>query len=386
MTVELQNPNATASLSNISFTDNMPAGMILADPVNANVGTCGGTITGSPGDASFEFSGGYLDPSDSCTLSVQVGMTVDGNLINTIFVGDVTSFEGAVNSNREDETLTNAVGAFILKSFSPNPIQVGQELVLSIEIFNTSSSTDLTGMGTVDNLPSGVTIADDGGTTNPILENTCSGSLTTGVHVSGPYIGRSYVDLVNGDIPSNSSCIMRIRVTSGTAGAYENIITQRCDAAFGPRSAEDTLYVTAFSLGNRVWDDNGAGSGTANDGIRNGSEPGISGLDVYLYRIPTMTAPLTGLLMTSTTTDADGYYRFDDLAGDTYIVEVEIPTGYISSGVNGGDPDTDVDNDNNGVDLTNPGYIRSDPVTLDPPTPSRPMTMTRQPTRKPGKA
>ena len=62
-------------------------------------------------------------------------MTVDGNLTNTIFAGDVTSFEGAVNANQEDETLTNAVGAYILKSFSPNPIQVGQESVLSIRNF-----------------------------------------------------------------------------------------------------------------------------------------------------------------------------------------------------------------------------------------------------------
>ncbi len=54
MTVELENPNSTASLSEISFTDTMPVGMILANPVNANVGTCGGTITGNPGDGSFD--------------------------------------------------------------------------------------------------------------------------------------------------------------------------------------------------------------------------------------------------------------------------------------------------------------------------------------------
>ena len=355
MTIVLENPNATASLSQISFTDTMPVGMILADPVNANVGTCGGTITGDPGDGSFTFSGGSLPASSSCTLSLQVGMTVDGNLTNSIFEGDVTSFEGAVNANQEDETLTNAVGAYILKSFSPNPIQVGQESVLSIQIFNTSTSTDLTGMGTIDNLPSGVTIADDGGTTNPILENTCGGTLTTGVHSSGPYVGRSYVNLVGGEVNLSSSCIMRIRVTSDTAGAYENIITSDdvTPSEVDPDNAYDTLYVTSFSLGNRVWDDNGAGSGTANDGIRNGSEPGLSSLDVNLYLDANNDGTPDGAAIATTATDADGYYRFDDLAGDTYIVEVEIPSGYQSSGVNGGDPDSDVDNDNNGVDLTN---------------------------------
>ncbi len=77
---------------------------------------------------------------------------------------------------------------------------------------------------------------------------------------------------------------MRVRVTSNSAGEYENIITTSdVTPPLDPEHAKDTLYVTSFSLGNRVWDDNGAGSGTANDGIRNGSEPGISGLDVNLY-------------------------------------------------------------------------------------------------------
>ena len=124
MTIELRNPSSAASLSQITFTDNMPTGMILAAPVNFNTGTCGGTLTGIPGGQSFSFSGGSLPPLGSCTLSLHVTMTVTGNLVNTIDVGDVTSFENAFNTNREDETLTNAVGAFILKSFSPNPFRL----------------------------------------------------------------------------------------------------------------------------------------------------------------------------------------------------------------------------------------------------------------------
>ncbi|MBI9050869.1 MAG: DUF11 domain-containing protein [Anaerolineaceae bacterium] len=368
MTIELQNPSSAATLSQIAFTDNMPPGMILATPTGFNTGTCGGILTGSPGDASFSFSDGSLPASGTCTLSIQVSMTVTGNLTNTINIGDVTSFEGAVNSNQEDETLTNAVLAYIVKSFSPNPILVGEESVLSIQIFNTSTSTDLTGMGANDNLPAGVTIADDGGTTDPILENTCgtSSTLTTGIHSTGPYSGRSYIELVNGTIPQSDSCLMRIRVTSNTVGAYDNIITtDDVTPPIDPDDAEDTLYVTSFSLGNRVWEDNGAGGGTANDGIRNGSEPGMSGLDVNLYEDANDDGTPDGVAIGTTTTDGDGYYRFDSLAANTYIVEVEIPGGYISSAINGGDPDSDTDNDNNGVNLINPGYIRSNPVTLE---------------------
>ncbi len=119
---------------------------------------------------------------------------------------------------------------------------------------------------------------------------------------------------------------MRIRVTSNTAGSYDNIITDGdVTPPLDPDYAFDTLYVTSFSLGNRVWDDNGAGSGIANDGIRSGSEPGISGLDVNLYLDANNDGTPDGAAIDTTTTDVDGYYRFDDLAGDTYIVEVEIP-------------------------------------------------------------
>ncbi len=42
--------------------------------------------------------------------------------------------------------------------------------------------------------------------------------------------------------------------------------------------ASDTLVVYGFSLGNRIWEDNGAGTaGIANNGIMDGSEPGLSG-------------------------------------------------------------------------------------------------------------
>ena len=362
MTIELRNPSSAASLSQITFTDNMPAGMILAAPVNFNTGTCGGTLTGIPGDQSFSFSGGSLPPLGSCTLSLNVTMTVTGNLVNTIDVGDVTSFEGAFNTNREDETLTNAVGAFILKSFSPNPIQVGDYSILTIQIFNTSSNTDLTGMGANDNLPSGVTIAGPAGfdPDPPAVTNTCGGTLTANE-------GETTIQLVNATINSNSSCTIEIPVTAATAGTYNNIIaTDDVTPPIDPENAHDTLIVTSFSLGNRVWEDNGAGGGTANDGIRNGSEPGINGLEVNLYQDSDNNGTPDGAAIATITTDADGYYRFDGLSADTYIVEVEIPNGYSSSAVNGGDPDTNIDNDNNGIDLSNPGFIRSQPLTLEP--------------------
>ena len=124
MTIQLINTGNIA-LTDITFTDNMPSGMILATPVNFNVGTCGGTLSGTPGNNSFSFSGGNLSALGSCTLTLSVTMTVNGNLTNTIPAGAVTTANGVINVDPARASLTNLPGASVSKFFSPNPIVAG---------------------------------------------------------------------------------------------------------------------------------------------------------------------------------------------------------------------------------------------------------------------
>ena len=79
----------------------------------------------------------------------------------------------------------------------------------------------------------------------------------------------------------------------------------------------------AFSLGNRVFADNGAGGGTANDGIQNGTEPGISGVVVKLFAADGSGNP-TGSVLATQTTDSNGYYRFDGLTSGKYVAVVDV--------------------------------------------------------------
>ncbi|MBK8389772.1 MAG: hypothetical protein IPL23_11065, partial [Saprospiraceae bacterium] len=46
----------------------------------------------------------------------------------------------------------------------------------------------------------------------------------------------------------------------------------------------DAGLVGTAALGDRVWLDNGDGGGTANDGLQNGTEPGVVGVTVNLYK------------------------------------------------------------------------------------------------------
>ncbi|MFZ4816477.1 MAG: SdrD B-like domain-containing protein, partial [Phototrophicaceae bacterium] len=105
-------------------------------------------------------------------------------------------------------------------------------------------------------------------------------------------------------------------------------------------TADFGFYQPPMSLGNRVWRDYN------NNGIQDAGEPGISGVSVELYYdensdgIPdnggglgatanaavtaatnaTLTAP--GTVVATTSTDADGYYRFDNLRPGRYVVRV----------------------------------------------------------------
>ena len=92
LTFNLSNPNVSASLSGVGFTDALPAGQIVATP-NGLTGSCGnGTITASAGSGSVALSGATLGANSSCSFSVTVTGTASGTQKNT--TGAVTSNEG----------------------------------------------------------------------------------------------------------------------------------------------------------------------------------------------------------------------------------------------------------------------------------------------------
>lgn len=98
---------------------------------------------------------------------------------------------------------------------------------------------------------------------------------------------------------------------------------------------------TTLALGNRVWYD------ANNNGI-NDNENGIPNVTVNLYKDDNNDNVADGAAIASLLTDADGFYLFENLGPGNYIVGVIIPAGYVSSAVNGGDPDNDINLDDNG--------------------------------------
>jgi hypothetical protein len=113
------------------------------------------------------------------------------------------------------------------------------------------------------------------------------------------------------------------------------------------------------SVGNLVWED------TNNSGLVDTGEPGLPNIPVRLYTA-------SGALVATTTTDANGNYRFVDLVPGSYYVEVDVPAGYTTSTGDeplrpyepAPDPDNDIDNDDNGSATAITTTLQSLPVTL----------------------
>ncbi|MBV7328001.1 hypothetical protein KFU94_07020 [Chloroflexi bacterium TSY] len=132
-----------------------------------------------------------------------------------------------------------------------------------------------------------------------------------------------------------------------------------------------------FSLGNRVWLDHGNLSSSTNaavphgfnDGIHDELEAGIPGVTLILYLSGT-TSPLM-----TTTTDVKGEYLFDDLVAGEYRVEIPAqnfqPDGvlfnHLSSSIVEPDPNTDGDQNNNGLAVGDPAStgVHSGPIRLE---------------------
>jgi LPXTG-site transpeptidase (sortase) family protein len=267
-------------------------------------------------------------------------MNVNGNLTNLIPAGAVTTANGVRSTQPTEASLTNLPGASVTKSFNPNAILAGGYSTLTITIQNTSN-IPIVGMALTDylpgTLPAGLEVA---GASAPLPVNNCGGTLLAP-------IGSQTISLKDGSLDGNSNCTISVSVTSNVPDTYVNTIPiggLTATAGGSPVSnnnpASDTLTVTSagdYSLGNRVWFD------TDNNGVINGAEVGVSGVRVELYRDDGGTAGAydgTDSFVSFMTTDANGYYRFDQLPAGDYVVLLP-PDNFRNVGAGdtvGGDP------------------------------------------------
>ena len=153
-------------------------------------------------------------------------------------------------------------------------------------------------------------------------------------------------------------------VLSGTPAATGNFsfVIRSTDAAACTGTRAYSLIVhPLLTLGNLVWND------VDNDGLKDVSEPGVSGVPVELLN-PGADNAIGGsgsnadTVLASTTTGGSGDYSFTSLAPGSYYVRITPPFTLPLASITIVTADNGVDNDNNGTQIAAPGGYIASPV------------------------
>lgn len=255
VTISNNQPGAIA-LSNVTLSDSLPPNVFVYSVPGASFsgsGCTGGTITAVPGANSFALTGASIAVNAVCDFRVRVTSSFDGNHINTIPIGTLTSKENVSNSNEVSATLTVQRNVNISKSFSPRVIVAGGQSLLTLRMFNTNTAarTLTAAAGVSDTLPAGMTIK------NPLLPGdittTCSGpafNAATDILATG---GGNSIVVNDVELLSYTACDVVVPVTVAAIGNYVNTIPassmNTVEGSTNPDPATDTLTaITAASI------------------------------------------------------------------------------------------------------------------------------------------
>ncbi len=206
LTFTILNPNTGSSLTGVAFTDNLPAGLVVATP-NGLTDTCGGTATAVAGSGSVSLSGGVVAASGSCIVSVNVQGTTQGVKNNSV---QMTSTNGGTG-NTSNASITVVAPSVIIKSFGAASVPLNGSTSLSFQIQNNNTTTSLSGVAFSDTFPAGLTIATPNG-----LTGSCGGGTITAT------AGTSVVSLSAATIAASGSCTFSMNVTGTSAGTKNN--------------------------------------------------------------------------------------------------------------------------------------------------------------------
>ncbi|MBK1790297.1 DUF11 domain-containing protein [Persicirhabdus sediminis] len=229
LTFAVDNSGSTADASALDFTNNLPAGMVIAATPNASTTLTGGTLNAVAGTGTISYTGGSVSAGASGTVSVDVVAEVAGVFSNTS--GDLTSSLG--NSGTSSDSLrVNPAPGFSM-AYSPTSVSVSQNSTLTLSIDNSLSSVAASSLDFTLNLPAGVEIA-----AVPAASTTCIGGTITAV------AGSSVLSYTGGSAPAGSSCMLQVDVLVTVDGEFVTLTGDLTSNLGNSGPAQATLSAT----------------------------------------------------------------------------------------------------------------------------------------------
>ena len=201
--------NAAQALSNVSFTDTLPAGLVVATP-NGFVTTCSsGTVTATAGSSTVSLTGLAFPAAGACMVQVNVTGVTSGTKVNSVTVTD----SNAGGGNTSTATLNVVSPPSITKAFAESQIQLigsGNPTALTFTISNPNPTT-LTGIAFTDTLPTGLIVA-----TPSVITGSCGGGTITAA------AGTNSISLSNATLAASASCTFSANVSATLPGVFTN--------------------------------------------------------------------------------------------------------------------------------------------------------------------
>lgn len=334
LTFQISNPNDETA-DDLSFTDNLPAGVTIADPANAT-SSCGGTVSAPDGGSTITFNDGGVGSSEACSVTVDVTSSTVGTHTNVS--RSLASSAGSTSGATADLEVDVLLPGFT-KSFSPSSVSLGGRSTITLTIDNTGSEDAATDLTFVDNLPSGMAIADPSDAASTCTGGTLTATPGTSVISYGPNFSG------DASVGALASCTVTVDVIGAAVGELDNITSVLTSGAPETPSgrASATLEVAGspltltksftddpvppggtvtveFSISNRSRDDSADNISFTDD--LDATLSGLAAVGLPLNDVCGVGSTLTG---TSLLTLTGG--RLASGASCTFSASLQVPTG-----------------------------------------------------------
>jgi hypothetical protein len=217
-------------VTDLAFTDTLPAGVVIATPPSLGIG-CDGTVSAAAGGTVIQLSDGRLEAGGFCQITVDVTSETSGTHTNVS--GDLTHSLGNSGSASDDLTVDPTLPGFS-KSFAPDAVLLGETSTITFTLTNDVDfdvAVDFT-----DNLPAGLVVANPANAATDCLDATL---------VANPGAGSITFE---GTVPAEGSCTVTVDVLATGVGEKVNRTSDLTSELGSSGRAVAVLTVTTEEL------------------------------------------------------------------------------------------------------------------------------------------
>ena len=211
LTYVIDNSANDTPVTNVTFTNTLPASVTLNSPINMS-DSCSGVVVASAGGSSVSYTLDRFPIGVTCEISVDVTSSTPGTHTNT--TGDLTSSGGNSGSTAASLVVDSSRPNLVI-AVAPSAMSPGAVATLTYTFDNTLNGSEMSALHIDAVLPSGVVVS-----SQPNATTTCTIIDSNGY--SGVVVtpGASNVKLGYFTVAAGASCTASVDITSSVISSY----------------------------------------------------------------------------------------------------------------------------------------------------------------------